>query len=749
MPMSFQLSPGVVTREYDLTTIIPQVATAGGAYVGAFSWGPVDKIKVVSSKERLIRYFGPPVDENQQYLHWFSCANFLEYSRNLKTVRVVDKDVARNATTSVAPFTPEVNEENTLILNEADWVDENSGGNNDAGEYAARYPGLLGNNLGIYVADVSTFNSVEEIHVITAGFGYDTNDIGESLVITAPTLAGGIQATAEIGTVANGEVTSIAITNPGRGYKFPPDITVPGPIDVQANVDFDVVDVGGGVYEITNVDVSDGGSGYTGVELVTFPSSGSDGEGEVIVTGGEVTGVTITTAGVFAIGDVAANIEAVVGPPTDLAVQSKASAELWKYRDQFLATPDTSNWVNDRSGSDDEMHIVVVDETGAIAGEKGDVLERFSFVSKSKDAKYDDGTSSYYVNVLRDASDYVFWIDHPPLMNNWGTISTGIDYDTLGTGDIADHFYEKIFSGAADGNNVSNNELMPGWDMFKNPENVDIGILISGPADRVLQQYLIQNIAEMRKDCVAVISPERSDVVRNPGDELDDTLTLRDVLTSSSYGIFDCNWKYQFDMYNDTFRWIPCNPDVAGIMAYTDENRDPWWSPAGYNRGHIKNCVKLAWNPDKTDRDELYMNGVNPICTFKNEGTLLFGDKTMLTKPSAFDRINVRRLFIVLEKAIAKASKYALFEFNDSFTRARFTQMVEPYLRDVQGRRGIYDFNIVCDESNNTGYVIDSNGFVGDIYIKPARSINFITLNFIATPTGVDFSEVQGMFGDF
>jgi phage tail sheath protein FI len=211
--------------------------------------------------------------------------------------------------------------------------------------------------------------------------------------------------------------------------------------------------------------------------------------------------------------------------------------------------------------------------------------------------------------------------------------------------------------------------------------------------------------------------------------------------------VFDCNWKYQFDTYNDTFRWVPLNGDIAGLCARTDETRDPWWSPAGYNRGIIKNCVKLAWNPNRAQRDDIYVNNINPVVSMIGEGTLLYGDKTMLKQPSAFDRINVRRLFIVLEKAIAKAAKYMLFEFNDTFTRLRFVQMVEPYLRDVQGRRGIYDFKVVCDETNNTPFVIDNNAFVGDIYIKPAKSINFITLNFVATGSGVVFEEIIGQFG--
>lgn len=423
----------------------------------------------------------------------------------------------------------------------------------------------------------------------------------------------------------------------------------------------------------------------------------------------------------------------------------KAYASLWKYANQFLNPPNTSNYVRQRGGENDELHIVVVDETGVLTGTKGQVMERFANVSKAEDARFDDSTQAYYVYVLRDQSQYVFWMDHPEGMTDWGQQARNTSFKMLETA------YVGRLGGGVSGSareNITNSELIRGWDYFSDPERVDVGILITGPADRILQQYVI-NIAERRMDCVAVISPEQECVVECPGMELKNMLSWRDVLNASSYGFADCNWKYQYDQYNDTYRWLPCNPDIAGLMARTDEDHDPWWSPAGFNRGHIKNVVKLAWNPDKTDRDEMYGVSINPVCLFLNEGTILYGDKTMLLKTSAFSRINVRRLFIVLEKSIATAAKYMLFEFNDDFTRIRFRQMVEPFLRDVKGKRGMYDYRVVCDASNNTPQVIDSNAFVGDIYIKPTRSINFVQLNFVAVATGVAFEEVIGSFGDF
>jgi phage tail sheath protein FI len=655
------LSPGVTVREWDLTTIIPQVATAGAAYVGSFQWGPVDKMKTVASEEYLVNLFGRPDDDT--FIHFYSCKNFLDYSRNLKVIRVVE-DTAKNAT---------VDGDGILVKNESDWLENHSAGGNEEGEFCGRYPGSLGNNIRIEMADRVGYTAVSDVTVVNPGSGYTTvDDNGAAVTFSAPP-AGGTTATGTL-VVVDDVVTGVNITDNGSGYVIPPTITIDPP-----------------------------------------SAGGIDDETAVI------------------------------------------TASLWKYKDQFLSAPGTSDYVADRGGADDEMHIIILDDTGAITGEAGTVLERWKYVSKASDAKYDDGTSAYYVNVLRDRSFYVHWLDHydPQLAGDWGSTANGV----TGTGtsfSLMDAPYSAKLAGGVDGNDVSNDELIPGWDQFKNPENVDIGFLIAGDADQILMEYLIQNIAEWRKDCVAVISPDMNDVVNNPTSELSDVLGLRNVLTSSSYGIMDCNWKYQFDVYNNTFRWVPCNADVAGLMARTDENRDPWWSPGGYNRGKIKNVVKLAWNPNRTERDELYQNGINPIISEKNEGTLMLGDKTMLAKPSAFDRINVRRLFIVLEKAIAKAAKYALFEFNDPFTRARFSQIVEPYLRDVQGRRGIQPdsnigpgFKVICDETNNTPFVIDNNAFVGDIYIKPNRSINFITLNFIATPTGVTFEEVQGAFGDF
>jgi phage tail sheath protein FI len=324
----------------------------------------------------------------------------------------------------------------------------------------------------------------------------------------------------------------------------------------------------------------------------------------------------------------------------------------------------------------------------------------------------------------------------------WGSAAANTNYANTGT---AVEYTKSLSNGVYQ--TATQATLQLAYDKFINPEEVDVSLILTGDHSITIQQYVIDNICEARKDCVAFISPAKANCVNNIGEETSDIIDYKNgVGRSSSYVVMDSTWKYQFDKYNNVYRWVPMNGDIAGLCVRTDYQRDPWFSPAGFNRGQIKNAVKLGWNPTKANRDDLYKNGINPIVTFPGEGTVLFGDKTLLAKPSAFDRINVRRLFIVLEKAIARAARYSLFEFNDEFTRSQFVSLIEPYLRDVKGRRGIYDFKVVCDSTNNTPEVIDRNEFIGDIYIKPARSINFIQLNFIAVRTGVSFEEIVGKF---
>jgi phage tail sheath protein FI len=414
----------------------------------------------------------------------------------------------------------------------------------------------------------------------------------------------------------------------------------------------------------------------------------------------------------------------------------------WTYASSFGIAPGTSTYASQNGGSLDELHIIVIDEDGKFTGTQNSVLEKFEFVSKASDAKTESGESNYYANVINNRSRYIWWTNHPRTTTDWGTTASSAGaYDAVPGGAIT-----SSLTAGVDANVLSNGEIQAGYDLFADAETIDVNLIIGASANSTVGTYLVQSIAENRGDAVVFLSPTKVSVVDNKGQEVADITTFRNTLPSSSYAVVDSGWKYQYDKYNDVFRWVPLNADIAGLCARTDATNDPWFSPAGFNRGNLKNVVKLAFNPNKANRDDLFKIGINPVVTFPGQGTVLFGDKTLLSKPSAFDRINVRRLFNVLKKSISTASKFSLFELNDEFTRAQFVGLVEPFLRDVQGRRGITDFKVVCDTTNNTPQVIDSNSFVGDIYIKPARSINFIQLNFVAVRTGVEFSEIIGQF---
>ncbi len=437
---------------------------------------------------------------------------------------------------------------------------------------------------------------------------------------------------------------------------------------------------------------------------------------------------------------------------------SESTFAAWPYAPFFDSAPNTSNYAASTGAVNikDELHIIVVDEDGVITGTANTVLERWSNLSKASDARGDEGSSIYYKEVLYRNSAYIHWLGHPAgsnATNAWGqTVATvSASGDAFHSPVVANY---SLVNGT-DGS-VTVGSFTSALDLLANKEVNDISLLFAGDCGKganssftttdlttVANKYL--TVADSRKDCVSFVSPEQANVIGSAA-TASAVVNYRNLLTSTSYGVMDSGWKYQYDKYNDVYRWIPLNADIAGLCVRTDLQRDPWFSPAGLNRGQIRNLVKLALNPTQADRDTLYKAGVNPVVSFPGEGTVLFGDKTLQGRPSAFDRINVRRLFIVLEKAISTAARSSLFEFNDEFTRAQFVSLVEPFLRDVQGRRGIFDFRVVCDETNNTPSVIDRNEFVGDIYIKPARSVNFIQLNFVAVRSGVAFDEIVGRF---
>ena len=431
-----------------------------------------------------------------------------------------------------------------------------------------------------------------------------------------------------------------------------------------------------------------------------------------------------------------------LGNQIGVSVVDSDGFSTWEYKNLFESAPSTSVYASNNGASNDELHVLVFNT------QSGEILEKFDYVSKASDAKNYDGSANYYVDVVNRSSNWVWFEGHTALQANantvWGSsLSNGLEFDSL-TGNVTVQL-----SGATDSSSTNaNNAIVSSLDLFANQDSVELSLLMTGSSDVAVINKAI-DIAESRKDCIVFFSPSKSDVVNTTGQASKIETSVNSIvtpITRSTFAFMDCNYKYQYNKYDDRYYWVPMNGDVAGLCVRTDNQRDPWYSIAGFNRGYIKNVVKLAWNPTQSDRDTLYKNGVNAIVSFPGEGTVLFGDKTFVNKPSAFDHINVRRLFIVLEKAISKAARSSLFEFNDEFTRASFINLVEPFLRDVKGRRGVYDFRVVCDSTNNTGEVIDSNRFVGDIYIKPARSINYIQLNFVAVRTSVSFQEITGQF---
>jgi phage tail sheath protein FI len=440
-------------------------------------------------------------------------------------------------------------------------------------------------------------------------------------------------------------------------------------------------------------------------------------------------GATLTTAGLLL-----AKYPGALGNSLLISIcEDEAAFEEWAFASSFDAAPGTSDYADARGGANDEIHVIVVDEDGEITGVAGTVLEKFAAVSKASDARGIEGGSNYYKNVINDTSKYVRWANHP-VGGNWGGLATTSFTD----GSAA---FTVSLAGGSDGATVTQGDRAAGYTLFSNKLNIDVGVLIAGVATTNTVNAIIA-IAEARKDCVVVFSPERADVVNNAGDEATDVAEFAETITRSTYAIMDGNWKYQYDKYNDTYVYVPCNADVAGCIARVDLNSAPWFSPAGYANGRILNTVRLAWNPTETERDTLYKTAVNPIFSQPGRGVVLFGDKTFTTKKTSFSRINVRRLFITIQKSIGDTAGDLLFEQNDASTRAGFVDIVSAYLRTVQGNRGITDFRVVCDGTNNPEDVVNANEFVADIYVRPIASINFIQLNFVSVRGAAAFAEL-------
>lgn len=689
--MPFQVSPGINVSEIDLTTVVPNVSTTAGAFAGIFSWGPVDLPTLVDQESKLVSVFGKPTSSN--FETFFTAANFLSYGNNLYVVRTIDG--ANNSFANTGTVT------GFAIKNLDDFANTTLSPNVT---YVAKYPGSLGNSLKISVCDSA--NAYQQIVNTSTLQASNAN-------ITAFTLVSN--------TGSNTLVATISANVAGAANN------VAQTLSTWLSVG-DLLDVGNSTIGLQSAKIT------------------------AVVPGA----VETSNSGTYSVSaqiSLASNILL----PSNVSQTSVTS--YWEFFGSVDKAPGTSNYLASLGlTAKDEVHVVVVDQNGLFTGSPGTILEVFKGLSRATDAKTDAGASNYYKTVINNTSNYI-WVG----ADRSGAVSNTANLVISSTNQNP---YTASFANGGDGNSESNCSIATitsGFDKFKNKQDLDISLIMAGKARgtaaesttpsssttnySTLANYIIGNIAEYRKDCVAFISPAKADAVVQiaAGDAVSNMVAFRNNLSlNSSYAVMDSGYKYQYDKYNDVFRWVPLNGDIAGTCVRTDFERDPWFSPAGTARGQIKNVTKLALNPNKSQSDVLYKSDINPVVTGQGSGTVLFGDKTLLGRPSAFDRINVRRLFIVLEKAISNAAENALFEFNDEFTRAQFVNLVEPFLRDVQGRRGITDFRVVCDETNNTSQIIDSNQFVGDIYIKPNRSINYIQLNFVAARSGVEFSTLVG-----
>lgn len=754
----FQLSPGVNVSEIDLTTVVPAVATTDGAISGIFRWGPVDERVLVDSETILAKRYGNPTNLNAET--WFSAANFLSYGNRLHVNRAANT----SGLTPEGSFTVQVGNNVIVTTNTTGFI---------AGMYLTQT-----SNSAMFAPSLSlTVNNV--VNSTALQLTSPASNTGSvSLIFGRPETSYSALALAATNAVVSNLVNQIV--------KNENDYT-----NKDGQFDTDVLYVAkypGAMGNSLRVSVCDSPSAYT--SNVNVGTNGGSitfniGNNVAVVSGLPNSSIATTVGSTFAINDriLAGNsaIDFQYLKITNILAQGNSTqgnvvftfedpyrlhtvfstnniSRYWEFFNVVDAAPGRSNFVGAQgnTAANDEIHIVVVDNGGSFTGTPGTVLEVYKGLSRANDSKNDDNTDNYYKTVINNNSPYIWWAN-----DRAEAPSANASMVRSSTSVLPGNYQLVLGSDGFDESNVNAfSVIAAGYNKFAAAEEVDISLVLQGRplggtttingvsvSGFQLANYIIDNICEIRKDCVALVSPPRNLTLNAFGVEATNVVAFRGALRSTSYAVLDSGYKYQYDRYNDVYRWVPLNGDIAGLCARTDQTNDAWWSPAGYNRGQIKNIIKLAWNPRKADRDILYSNGINPVVTFPGQGTILYGDKTLLAKPSAFDRINVRRLFIVLEKAIATAAKFSLFEFNDTFTRSQFKNLVNPYLRQVQGRRGITDFLVVCDETNNTAQVIDSGQFVGDIYIKPARSINFIQLNFVAVGTGVQFSEVIGKFG--
>jgi hypothetical protein len=726
--MAGQVSPGVVIKERDLTNArIDNTVDNVGALVAPFERGPVNEIVNIVNEKGLLETFGKPNKDNAEY--WFTATNFLAYGGQLNLVRVGASTLV-NAVSDGATA--------TLIENDGEYV-TNHFDDAQSWHYAAKTGGAYGNSVSVHVVDHGWDADVTLSAAVTAAAGataYLSNGVTGKLYAAA-TAASAIKLLETNGTFAVGTDNLLIRESGGTSTTLDGAIAAgDAAITVTAATNIAVGDhlllASGEIVKVTDI-ASAPQLSVDRAQFGTTAAAAADG-GDVL----ELSQRSITASSKW----------------WDMVKLSGTDIN-WN---TLVGRPGTSTYAANFGSKYDELSVVVLDSTGKISGTKNTVLEKFQNLSKSAGAQTTEGADNYYVNVLRFASEYIYYGKHDVtnVDTNFGGYTTGIwgseiengrTYSMLG-------YQSYALAGGLDGYGVTAGDLTAGYDRFADTEDITLDYILAGPlltsrVDSITVAQKCINIASSRKDCIAFVSPYKAAVI---GTLATDTAAQRDnvidffdgVGSSTSYAVFDSGWKYIYDRFNDTYRYVPCNGDVAGLCVQTGADLDPWFSPAGFTRGNLRGVIKLAYTPAKSDRDKLYQARINPISTFPGRGTVLFGDKTALSTPSAFDRINVRRLFLTVERQVEALAKNVLFDLNDEITRSSFAGAVGGFLREVQARRGLTDYLVICDETNNTGDVIDRNEFVAEIYLKPSRSINFITITFVATRTGVSFDEIVG-----
>ena len=744
-----QLSPGVVVQERDLTTITSLSTANLGVLAAPFELGPVEEVVQVTSERDLVEKFGKPNDNNYEY--WYTASQFLSYGGVLKAIRVNSAALKNGVNTGTAP----------LITNldnyESSWETSNNNWN-----WGARTPGHKGNSIGVFVTD----SGADQIAVLPApGSGNEHEFVADAALSASSGAA-------------------------GKVFKYALRLTVGSVVGTFTPGATTTINIGGS-QESVNVLAWDENNKKLEIGLPSGGVTGIIADGQTITAGTNT--AVISTGGIerqlyialnkdsidFAASDVVADTNSTNVTVSTVRVEYNEREYLPGVKWINVAPrPGTSQTVAGQGGFRDELHVVVVDVDGGITGTSGAVLERFIGMSKASDGKTSVGETNYYVTVIKQRSNYIYWGNHETGLfsatgtasdGNWGLTGVGRQFNllrssagttdfpggsfTIGSKNNATFYYRLAdgvsYSVSSGEYSVSSTDVESAYQLISDPESQTIDYILTGPSgvdDGTAKAKVtaLTSIVEERRDCLLFVSPRRANVVgvSSSATQTENIESFFKLLPSSSYVVFDSGYKYIYDKYNDVYRYVPCNGDVAGLCLQTTETAEPWFSPAGFQRGVLRNAIKLAFTPNKTQRDTLYANRINPIVAFPGQGVVLYGDKTALSYASAFDRINVRRLFLTIERVVSGAAKAQLFEQNDEAQRSLFLNIIEPYLRDVQGRRGVTDFLIKCDSDNNPPEAIDRGEFYAEVFVKPTRTINYITLTFVATRTGVAFSEV-------